>query len=80
MCLNYSRKMHFLVVSTVRALAVLFWPLSVIWRYLVHNNDSITDLVVNLSTITDSSDIFLHGTNWEIYFGFSAFVAHDVVV
>ena len=39
--------MHFLIVSTVRALAALVWPLSLFWRYLVHNNDSITDLVVN---------------------------------
>ena len=52
-----------LIDNTVRALAVSFWPLSVFWRSLVFDNYSITGFVANLSTITDSSYIFLQGEN-----------------
>ena len=62
-----------LIVNTVRALAVPFWPLSVFWRYLVYDNYSSTGFMADLSNITDSSYIFLQG---EIYFGYAAVVAH----
>ena len=52
-----------LIVNIVRAVAVPFWPLSVFCCYLVYDNYSITGFVTNLSTITDSSYIFLQGEN-----------------
>ena len=69
----FIRILLLLIVNTVRALAVPFWPLSVFWRYLVYDYYSITGFVADLSTITDSCYIFLKG---EIYFGYAAVVAH----
>ena len=62
-----------LIVNTVRALAVPFWPLLVFWRYLVYDNYSITGFVGICRPLLTVAMFFSKG---KIYFGYAAVVAH----